>query len=291
MANLRGMVLGSFVGDALALGPHWVYNIEDISNQLGQIEGLTAPVTQYHKNKEKGDFTHYGDKSLMLFQFLKMNPQLEKEAFYKNYKAFYQTYTGYFDQATKETMEQLNRGVLLGSHSSELAGMVGFAPIIFVHHKDIEKGVHEVLQATMWTHDDKKLLERTNFLVRLTYEVLKGKKPSLAIEHLRENAPGWIESEVDTVYSKLQLEPEKAIKLFGQGCDSGYAFPAVLYFILKYEEDFKEALLKNIHCGGDSAARGMVIGGILGAYHGEHQIPIDWIASMKHFKEIENLMM
>ncbi|MBN2796806.1 MAG: ADP-ribosylglycohydrolase family protein [Clostridia bacterium] len=291
MTKLRGMVLGSFVADALSLGPHWVYNIEDIKEKLGIIQGLTAPITHYHQTKEKGDFTHYGDYALMIFQYIKVNQELEKKTFYKNFKAYYDHYNGYMDHATKVTLEQLSRGTMLGSHSSELGGMIGFAPIIYLNHNHMDEGVSEVLRCTEWTHDDPKLLERTKFLALLTYEVLKGAKPSEAIDLLEKEISNNLFNEIRAVKNLLNEMPETIIKKLGQGCDSGYAFPAALYFILRFEDDFKKALLQNVMCGGDSAARGMVIGAVLGAYHGESEIPVDWLASMKHFKEIENLMM
>lgn len=291
MSKLRGMVLGSFVGDALALGPHWIYNMEDIKAQLGDITGMTAPVMNYHKDKIKGDFTHYGDQALMVFQYLKVNRRFEKQSFYKCYMEFFRHYEGYMDHATKEVMDHLTRGIPIGSHSSELGGMVRFAPIIFLNDSDKHTGIEEVLLQTHMTHDDDKLLERTRFLTHMTYLVLKGESPSKAVKILKKDIPKYIFDDLEHVKSLLGEPVHLAIKHLGQSSDSEYAFPAALYFILRYEEDFKQALIENVMAGGDSAARGMVIGAILGAYHGEERLPISWLASMTQLKKLESLMM
>lgn len=291
MSKLRGMVLGSFVGDALALGPHWVYNIEDIRKQLGEITGLTSPMTNYHKEKNKGDFTHYGDQTLMLFQYLRVNQVIEPEPFYQNYMEFFNNYKGYRDHATTETLDNLKNQLHTGSHSSELGGFARFAPVVYLNPADRTKGIEQVLLQTKLTHNNDKLLERSRFLTQLVYMVLKGEKPSDAINVLRKDISKSIFDDIESAKRQLQGPSQLAIKQLGQSCDCIYAFPAVIYFILKYEEDFKTALIENVYAGGDSAARGMVIGAILGAYHGEDKIPVNWLASMNQLKPIEHLLM
>jgi len=49
-----------------------------------------------------------------------------------------------------------------------------------------------------------------------------------------------------------------------------------LHLILKYEDDYAEAMRQNVYAGGDSCARGMVAGMILGAYNGVDAIPGQW---------------
>jgi hypothetical protein len=44
--------------------------------------------------------------------------------------------------------------------------------------------------------------------------------------------------------------------------------PSSLYFALKYQNDLEGALIANANCGGDSAARGIVIGMLLGSVNG-----------------------
>ena len=51
----------------------------------------------------------------------------------------------------------------------------------------------------------------------------------------------------------------------GKASPTEGALPASLYFALKYKDNVEEALIANAGCGGDSAARGMVIGMLLGA--------------------------
>ena len=51
----------------------------------------------------------------------------------------------------------------------------------------------------------------------------------------------------------------------GKASPTEGALPSALYFVLKYQGDFEGALVANAECGGDSAARGMVVGMLLGA--------------------------
>jgi hypothetical protein len=65
------ILLTSLAGDALCLGPHWIYDQREIAQKLGQITGYAAPLTSYHPGKQAGDFTHYGDQTLILLRSLR----------------------------------------------------------------------------------------------------------------------------------------------------------------------------------------------------------------------------
>jgi len=65
--RIKGAVLGSFVGDALALGVHWIYNPKKIESTHGRVNDYVNPDrNQYHKVKKIGDLTYYGDQTLEL---------------------------------------------------------------------------------------------------------------------------------------------------------------------------------------------------------------------------------
>jgi ADP-ribosylglycohydrolase len=75
--------------------------------------------------------------------------------------------------------------------------------------------------------------------------------------------------EIIELYNKgkelVELEPVEAIKKLGQACPATMAFPSVVYLLLKYQTDIKAMSSANVLAGGDSAARGMIIGMVCGA--------------------------
>ena len=64
----------------------------------------------------------------------------------------------------------------------------------------------------------------------------------------------------------------------------------MVHLIAKYQDELKEALIENVMAGGDSAARGMVVGMILGAFHGYDGIPDEWYLKMKKHDIILQLL-
>jgi ADP-ribosylglycohydrolase len=64
----------------------------------------------------------------------------------------------------------------------------------------------------------------------------------------------------------------------------------VVHLIAKYENDLKEALIQAVMAGGDSAARGMIVGMVLGAHLGPENLPIEWISELVVREKIEALL-
>ncbi len=70
-----------------------------------------------------------------------------------------------------------------------------------------------------------------------------------------------------------------------KACGFRGALPSVVYFVAKYETDYANALIQNTGVGGDSAARGLLIGAILGAHLGVDKL--SWVADLKSKKAVE----
>ena len=96
----------------------------------------------------------------------------------------------------------------------------------------------------------------------------------------------WIEAGI----SSVEKDTRQAILEFGQICEIEAAFPAVIHLISKYEDNLKEGLIENVMAGGDSAGRGLALGMILGAHLGIEAIPPRWLADLKMYDEIVELL-
>jgi ADP-ribosylglycohydrolase len=64
----------------------------------------------------------------------------------------------------------------------------------------------------------------------------------------------------------------------------------VVHLIAKYENNLEEALVQSVMAGGDSAARGMLVGMVLGAHLGPESIPRKWLLKLVRRRDIETLL-
>lgn len=64
----------------------------------------------------------------------------------------------------------------------------------------------------------------------------------------------------------------------------------MVHLIAKYENNLEEALVQSVMAGGDSAARGMLVGMVLGAHLGQSSIPRKWLSELARRKEIDALL-
>jgi len=291
----RGMILGSFVGDAMALGTHWVYNTNVIDKKFGRVEQYLDPLASYHKGKSKGDFTHYGDQALLLLESVCGSSGFDRMAFARAWQSFIDGYEGYRDKATQTTIENMSSaGDLLesGSSSDDLGGAARIAAILYAHSQDLDTAIVAAKYQTALSHNNPEVLAVTDFFVRLVMRVMAGEKPAAIISDLIENQfknTNLAES-VEMGLASQGKDTRTVIAEFGQMCSVEAATPGCIHLIVSYENNFKEALVENVMAGGDSAARGMFVGMVLGAYLGIDAIPGEWLANLNARKRIEELL-
>src|SRR6201997_1937596 len=110
--RLRGAVWGQFVGDAAALGTHWIYDLSELSARFPKgVFGFEAPAGKYHESKKPGDQTHYGDGALVLLESIAEVGGFDARAYGKRFVDTFgsPTYRGYLDKATQGTLENYRR--------------------------------------------------------------------------------------------------------------------------------------------------------------------------------------
>ncbi len=294
--NTKEAVIASFAADALALGVHWVYNTEDIVQKYGRLESMIKPeLAPYHQSKQKGDFTHYGDQMLVLLESIIQSSGFDLNHFCSAWQHLFETYNGYMDHATKETLENFKSGTgpeKSGSVSMDLSGASRIAPLVLYYGEDVGAFVDTAGQQTMMTHRQPDVIQSADYFARTSVLVLNGEAP---VEAMQESLKSIPESSKIKALIKAGLESSSqdtlgVIKKFGQMCSFEGALPATIHLIAKYEDNMKEALIENIMAGGDSSARGMLAGLVLGCYQGLETIPQQWLDDMAACKKIETLL-
>merc|ERR1719316_2294487 len=76
----------------------------------------------------------------------------------------------------------------------------------------------------------------------------------------------------------------------GKASPTEGTLPSSVYIILRYQDDFAAAVKANAMVGGDSAARAVAIGMVLGAYHGLSAIPKELIDTLNAAKKVNKLL-
>jgi len=294
--NAKAMVLASLVADALALGVHWIYNTNVIDKKWGRVEHYIKPQRPtFHPSKDLGEFTHYGDQTLLLLRSVSGGNGFDKNKFTEQWQVFFKTYEGYIDGATKATLENIKAGqepTAAGSDSDDFAGAARIAPLVYCYRNDLTQLIDSARDQSAVTHNNQEVIDSADFFGRVALTVLKGEKPVKAIqqtvtEHFnRKPFSEWVAEGIKSA----QEDTRQAMLDLGQMCEIQAAFPCVIHLIAKYEDNLKEGLIENIMAGGDSAGRGLTVGMVLGAHLGMEAIPEKWLSELKAYQEIVELM-
>jgi len=294
--NAKAAVLASFAADSLALGVHWIYNTNVIDRKVGRVETLLKPiVNSWHPNREAGEFTHYGDQTLVLMESLAACGDFDQEDFTRRWRGLFESYDGYMDKATKATLENFAQGkgpTDSGSASDDLGGAARIAPLVYRYRDDPERLAAATRAQTAMTHNNPLVLDGAELLARATCKILMGALPTVALEETAAERFGetplaeWIADGM----ASTATDTRPAILDFGQMCEIEAAFPATVHLVAKYEEDLKASLVANVMAGGDSSSRGMVAGMLLGAHLGPDAIPAVWLTDLRRGAEIERML-
>jgi ADP-ribosylglycohydrolase len=292
----QAAVLGGFVADSMALGAHWIYDTNRIDREIGRVDRpMAPPAGSFHSTKNTGQFTHYGDQMLVLLASLDEAKGFDLNGFNRNWQALFDSYDGYVDHATKETLRRLRDGIpadQAGSTSSDLSGASRVAAMVYHCGSDVIGFSNAARTQAAMTHNHPLVLESAAFFAEVVSGVLQGQGPTDAIRTVwregfdREPFSDWVGRGLQSAEGNTR----QAIRSFGQGCDAEAAFPGVVHLVAKYEDRFPEGLVENTMAGGDSSARGILFGAIVCAHLGMSAIPDHWLSALEAKERIRSLI-
>ncbi len=290
--NARAVVKASLAADSLALGVHWIYDAEKIKSDYGVVDQLMAPgLNTYHPTKKKGDFTHYGDQTLVLLKSVAKSGRFDPNDFFEQWKAFFENYDGYFDSATKNTLKNIaqKKGPFdCGSLSNDIAGAARISPLILSLYNHPDQLIDAARAQTQMTHKDTNTVDTAVFFSLLIVECLKGTPPSEAMKSLSlgrfADSPisMWTQQGLDAA----DQESVSAIIRFGQSCSTINAFSGIVQVIARHEDDLCGAVIQSVMAGGDNAARAALVAMVLAAYKGLDDKTREWAEGLNQKETI-----
>lgn len=285
MSNKRkDLVRAVFIADALSLGSHWEYNTEQIAKKYtGIIDEYTDPMSKFHKGKEAGDLTHYGEQAFALLKSIADNQGFDLKQFRDDWVKYLENNEMYMDHAMTDSLEKFKGSdTLIGADNVELGGIARSLPLFL--EEDITQ--KEFLDLVHLTHNGKIVDQTAEFVFAVIQEVLAGKNYKEAIKD-NKNSNKFIKENFKKIGSKDQIIENADER--GQGCSTKQGLPIVLD-VLWNADNLLEALTLNIMAGGDTAPRAMIIAAAMGAYFGIDNIPDNLKNNFKKSDKINDLI-
>jgi ADP-ribosylglycohydrolase len=293
-AALAG-TLTSLAADALALGAHWIYDSGRIAREIAPVNRLLAPPPDsYHKRRAAGDFTHYGDQTFVLLESVAASGGFDPDDFFRRWRALFADYDGYVDGATRGTLGRIEFGegpATSGANSHDLAGAARIAPLVLALRDDLPALVEAARAQTRMTHNNPKVVDAAGFFARAAHAALHGAAPTDALARAAEAdyAAAPVAQWVDAGLALADTDSVTAIATLGQSCAIEGAFPGVVQLIARHGAEPAAALEHNVLAGGDSAARGLLVGLVLGCAAGPGALPEAWIQGLTRARAIREL--
>ncbi|MBU3013952.1 ADP-ribosylglycohydrolase family protein [Poseidonibacter lekithochrous] len=278
--KVKELILTSLVTDAYCLGSHWVYDEKQLKENDLNWNELNNPLSVWHKDKSAGEFTHYGDQTYWLYEFLQNKETFEENEYIKFWEERIKSYDGYIDGATRETLENIKNNVTpSGSNSSDLSIVGRIAPLLLVSNSKKEF-VENVEKFVKLTHNSEEAVNAAIFFAKVLLECLDGKDVISAIESIKQESNTTIQAFVQKGLESKTDDTFEAIREFGPACDVSEGFSGIIHLLSKYT-NLKDMLICNARAGGDSSARGMIAAIIFMANQPSSQIPQSWLAIKK----------
>ena len=277
--KIKNIINNTLVADSYSLGAHWVYDEKQLLDLNVNWDELNAPQAMWHKGKKAGDFTHIGDQAYWLYEFLKDKNSFEPFDYMDFWKAKMSNYDGYIDGATRETLENIENGVIIGSDSHDFS-VIGRIPALLLVSNDEVQFRKNTQEFVKLSHNNKIVLEAADFFATLLFRVSNSKDIKNEITKLSNQYSDFIQNSVKEGVNSAQKDTFKAIRDFGPACDVQSGFRGIIHLLCKYPDNLKELLIQNAKAGGDSSSRAMSTAMILSANSDKQNLPISWVKNV-----------
>ena len=235
---------------------------------------------------------------------------------------------GYLNGGTRRTLDALQRypgakgdqRKALAADVNCLVSATHWPPLLLLPYATEEELARDAVSTVYLSHRNRDPVAAAEFLSRAVFRIVHGGESLEGALRGAAAAQGdaFITARLDEALAKVAEAADASSQLASQGrftddvaitslarlWEVGKdepikvgkaspvegALPASIYFALRYQDSLEEALIANANVGGDSAARGIVIGTLLGAVHGEAAVPERWLKTLNALPRVRALL-
>ena len=320
-----GAIIGSLIGDALSVGPHWYYDLDQQRADYGDwiADYLPAKEGRYHYPLEVGEVSQTGQITLLLLESLAEQGGYNPVDFTQRFDTLLETLDGtprggrYTDHAIRDVYRQRKAGLPwseVGSRSADTADSAIFlAPLAARYAGDLQGFADRATQQIRFTHRNPIIGINALAWGLVVAGVIAGAdlatiaatinqaqqsgalKINLPIDHTEESYKSAVPTPAKWAWliahnDGVKIEPASlASQVWGMACAQHYLLPAAYYLVSRFPNDFESAVLHAVNGGGHNVARASLTGALSGAMVGLSGIPLRFIEGLKHHERYLDL--
>jgi hypothetical protein len=156
---------------------------------------------------------------------------------------------------------------------------------LFLLSWESDKALIQAARAvTGFTHGDPAVMDAAEYFARVVLAIQRGADIPAALQVVASPQMKGISA---ARASSISTQSDSAaLMAHGLSCDIAKGFPALCHLLFRYPEDPAAALIANARAGGDSAARGTLLGMIYGAKFPTSALPAEWVNELKVAAEV-----
>ena len=304
-----GAVIGALIGDALALGPHWYYDLEEMRRDYGTwITDYTDPKpNRYHGGLKAGQPSQAGIITTMLLRSVVENQGYNEDDFCKRLDQDLFPLLdgtpmngpgGYTSQSIRGAWKARVKQKLSWKQTGGQADTTEAAERTLIlaarYSRSLSKVAESVSSNCLLTQADEAIVAMTTayccvlaLLVqghpfdadissKLMELVKSGELPFLAVTSGNLQPP-----------KSGNLSPPRAV--YGMPCAIYHQLPAAYYLASRFSGDFEQGVLQALNGGGQNQARSILTGALIGAQVGLVGIPKRFLDGLENAKELVGL--
>jgi ADP-ribosylglycohydrolase len=315
-----GTIMGTLVGDALGVGPHWYYDLEQLKKDYGQwIDNYTSPKAgRYHAGLAAGENSQTGQVVGFLLESIAALGAYDESDYCLRLDALLATLDGtpeggrYTDAAMRDVWQARQRGKnwnQAGSFADTAEAAIRMPVLAARYHNDLTKPLKHCRSNAHLTHRDPIITGRSVAFGLIVAALINGETLESASQTITEQAKShsltlsvacpelkdgakpdisFLDAVLQPGWSyaaaqddAIQINPPwTACRLFGLACPLDFMLPAAYYLSSRFEDDFELPVLSAINGGGNNMARASLTGALAGAQVGLRGIPQHFIRGL-----------